>query len=81
MTQQRFPLTPSTALLAVTALADIAHCSTDLRTSEIVSFAVDVLQRIESQPETVQRLSAAQVLEMRDQLVENCAAWDTKEDA
>lgn len=70
-----FALTPSTALLAVTALADIAECALDLKLSEVRSFAGEVLERIEAQPDTVTHLTAVEVLQMREQLVQNCAAW------
>lgn len=77
---RKFALTPSTSLLAVTALADIAYCAPDLSQREIASFAADVLKRIESQPKTVLELSATSVLEMRDQLISNCGAWPLKQE-
>lgn len=74
MSRRRYALAPSTALMAVTALSEIAE--SELANAETIrAFADDILHRIAEQPDTVLHLSADEVLVMRDEIVQNSDAW------
>lgn len=74
MSRRRYALAPSTALMAVTALAEVAD--SEVASAETIrAFCDDILTRISHQPDTVLHLSADEVLAMRDEIVANSDTW------
>jgi hypothetical protein len=73
--KQVFPITPSTAFLALSGLVTIRDNDDELYDAEASAFCDYLLRIILAQPETVLAMQAIELDSIGETLISNCEAW------